>query len=540
MKKTLLSIAFAAIAASGMAQWTTDTHGNQILSADEGKLGLNTVHNSNGTSFTFIHRQNAWQNEDGTWTREYPMTVQVRNGNGYLLTSQEGLLLSNNENTSSTVVNENIAIAPDGSAICAVRDLRANDGNMSMALYKVGEDGTLIWGDKVLNGGESIASSIYMTKICPTQDGGVAVAYLYYDEEWNSILAIEKLGADGNALWSTTVADGENEVGYPYLAALDNNQIAVIYVSADNAIKARMLNADGTNAWTEDATIYDGGFPMRYPINQLINVTGSSDMAIVTWAAVNSETGNYANHMTYVGSEGVIATVDNLITKNLSCMQPDCYYDESQEATYGGIYVYNSALQDIQGIYVQKISKTGERMWGDIGIAVEPVEFEEGETIDPSTLNYMSAPVVRNMGDGKAAVFYLMQIGEYSYTGPNHPYMSVVDYDGELITHRKVLLEGNDNNKGDLWVSELIDGDHFLMTWSERAGTFSFDIYITSINIDGTITGVEKIDAETANQIIGQQFYDVNGRRHSSMQPGVNIVRNVHQDGSITTQKIMK
>lgn len=553
MKKVVLCMAIIAMFSMPIkAQWTTDIgSGINIWPANYTNYGYTIQTNSKGYTFEFAHGVSV-DSSSSTPVIHYPMLVQILDKNGKKLYDDDGLELCDEENISWTKVNTDMALDNEGNAIISVSDQRLGTGD-SYTIYKVDTLGNLLWEGTTLNDNVSPGNTAAM-RICPTADGGAIFAYeVYYSSsETPTHINIEKLNKDGKSVWQEQISSEVNET-YPYLVDVGDNQAILVWAEGSTeTLKARLLDFDGSSAWGEDLTIYKGGFSTN-PLWTMMNVAKAKNGAIITWQDVDATTENYENRMSYIlkddgsfnfsdGENGTIISNES----DLSRMYPDLFYDDNEDAIYTAYYVFNQSYQEIQGIYAQKLSAEGELMWGPNGVGVEPIEIKDGQAINYDTLNYYSSPSIRKAKDGEVAIFYLKQNGPYSAYGRVDAYMVIYDKNGNQIEAPKSILPLDSASKTSLTVSDLINNDHYIITWknevvlsTDESGnkTYGEDVQAACLYLDGTTTKINRTDQNTLRKFIRQERYNINGQRINTITNGMNIIRNYYNDGTSETKK---
>ncbi|MGI6222704.1 MAG: hypothetical protein ACOYJG_03760 [Prevotella sp.] len=559
MKQILLSLAFAAmmpIAAN--AQWISDTgNGINIWPNDLTNYGYSVATNSEGYTYRFAHGVFAETSTDGETTAYYPMYIQIIRPDGtFVFESTEGEEVCSEPNISYTMVNQDIAIANDGSCIISVSDCRKGD-NLTYTIYRIDQQGNMMWNGTTLHNGVAPTNSAAM-KIVPTADDGAVFAYeLFgsYDETTPTKIILEKLDKDGNTVWQDSISSNEENT-YPYLVDAGDNQTLLVWAQGANQnLKCRLLDFDGSSAWGEDMAVYSGGFSSN-PLWTMMNVVKAKDGVLIAWCDPDLNNGNYENRISYIirddgsyafsdGENGTIVSNDTKVSR----MQPDMYYDDEEDAIYCAYYVFNQTYQQVQGIYAQKLSSEGELLWGSEGIGVEPITLQEGDTINQDSLKQLTSPSIRSMGNGNEAVFYLRQDGAYSYNGRVDAYMTVLDKDGNLVGEPKIILPKDESTKNALEVSQLIDGSYFVIVWEDVVpnGTdeegktiYATNVQAARVYLNGVTDKISSTDSEVVKQLLRQETYSVDGKQTTGFQRGLNIVKNVYSDGTVTTKKVIK
>lgn len=144
------------------------------------------------------------------------------------------------------------------------------------------------------------------------------------------------------------------------------------------------------------------------------------------------------------------------------------------------------------------------------------VYSEEYDPYDPFAIDYGTITVY-NPSYG----YYQIYTNEYEGEASSTLFTDIVNgYDIALdfnAGYGYVTFEYVKNGNG-------TTSDEDLMTISD------FCIYVEGTGIDST----------NDSDVASRQIYDINGIRHNELQKGINIVRTINADGSVTTRKVIK
>ena len=179
---------------------------------------------------------------------------------------------------------------------------------------------------------------------------------------------------------------------------------------------------------------------------------------------------------------------------------------------------------------MQKISTRGELLWGEKGKAVIEVQDD----------NQYRNPQVRDAGDGNIAVFYQMMEGADSYSNPVGSFFTLFDKDGNQIL-QPVNFTPSETVKHDLFVSDLLEGNHYVVGWSEGFDSEYTDVNLKYLNLDGTTTDIKTIHFQSSQALKVQhkEIYSIRGERLHGLREGVNVVRIVDVDGTSKIKKVV-
>lgn len=535
MKKFLLSMALAsAMAMPAVAQWVSDpSTANLVTPDDVTNYGYETATNKNGITYVF--------SQVPTINSTLEMRLQIIDRNGNKTQDVDGLLLSDYANLTFTMANQHLMLDNDGNAIVAVYDYRT--GNAAFTIYKATEEGDTLW-HHTLDAGNPTGSSAALTMAC-SADGGYVFAYENWSDnatdDSHEYIKLFKLDANGNDVWGGAKMlkdpEGQEDYANPFLIDAGNSQTMLIYAQGSNQdLVAQLVNADGSFDWEEPTYVYSGGFVEGMPLHTMMDVyPGPQGSAFVSWINADNSTGTMENRLAYIlpdgsygfttGENGTNISNANDYTRQVAS---GLCYDEDEQAVYTIYRQYDQSVQDYQGVFAQKMSFEGELLWGAEGKAIIDMQ-------DTGTYNYLST---QKATDGNVAFFYMYQDNTgNNYQAPVRCVMVIYDKDGNLVQEAKEFATSA-SLKYSLEVTPLIDGKYYLASWSETNAENNDVVYMQRVYLDGTLTAIERVDANKAKSLLRQEIFSADGKRLAKPAKGMNIVRNVYSDNSTNTEKL--
>lgn len=534
MKKVLLSLAFAlTCSATALAQWTDDMSvNNKIIPDSLENYGYDVKTNGNGISYVFFQVP-IWRADS---TETISMRLQVLDKDGKALLPGAGQIISEEDNKTWVAENGHLMIDKDGNALITVVDDRI--GNDAVTVYKYGPDGKLIWGGITLSKDIDI-DIIAHTHSCCSEDGGYVFTYAAYPNSGSSFVAVVKLDKDGKNAWDGKVLkiqDADNKTDYAYPCVIDAgaNQYLLVYAKGSNQdLIARMIDFDGSSVWENDMTIYKGGFT-SVPLWTMLSVKGAPNGgAFVSWMDARDGK-SYENCISSIqndGSFGFSTGEDGTIISNATSFSrglPDFYYDKDDNAIYFAYEQFNQANQDYCGVFMQKMSLDGELLWGSEGKPVVDVQESLG-------YSYIK---VRDAGDSKIAVFY-QELEGSSDNAPVESKMVVYDKDGNAVIPAYNFTTCT-SNRSRLSTSELIDDKYYLTNWEEkRDGDQHETLYMQKVNLKEILDGINTTTNDT-KRLVRQEIYNAAGQQSNTLGKGINVIRNIYNDNSTESHKVVK
>lgn len=529
MKKFLLLLTVFTIATAVSAQWPTNTkEAVKVTETGQNDYGCQVAVTADGTTYVakIVPER---PGEAGRTMLSYRLYILDKNG--VLKSPEDGINVSTQPNRSWTAVNDFLYADRDGNAIVMCCDSRydTSDSNkQSYTIYKISPEGETIWSVD-LSGGETYELPVCINCVQDT-DGNYIIAYCSMDYESSpSKVIVEKITKEaGESVWTHVFEHETRPYSYPHLVASDDNNVIIFYAYTSNQyIYAQKLDKDGNEVWESDARIYRGGFD-QIPIHTHIKTFDAPDGgAIFSWRDDRYNAGCFSSYLSYLkadGSYGFPGETDALkICHDEDNSRRSAYvtWSEPHNCFYAVFQVYNQAYQQWQGLYVQKISKDGELLWGDNGMDIEPLDQQ----------NIYTVPVVKTDNEGNPVIFY-MKSKELNGYQPTDIQQCAVKFDskGYTLWEDMVNFDTYESYKTNLHVSDLIDNKYWIVTWADnRAGKMtdgSSNVYATRLNVDGTIgdqeLGISQIS--TSRPTSEKAIFDLTGRRVSNPAKGVYII----------------
>ena len=242
MKKLLLTVLVTVCCWAANAQWSDDpTENNRITPLATEIYDHELKVSGDGTSFVVFNRPT------GGNTATFLQIIDI---NGNMLFSDEGMLISNEQTLSWTMVDQLLFVDDDGNAIVVVVDCRHSAGeDISYTLYKVSPTGEMLWGENGLDlcGGATYGLVADMN-IIQLEDGSYVCSWMV--ETNNVYIQLQRISKAGELLWDEANArlyDPSTPHEYPYLVNAGDNQFIVVFSRGtifNRNIRARKFDAN--------------------------------------------------------------------------------------------------------------------------------------------------------------------------------------------------------------------------------------------------------------------------------------------------------
>jgi len=531
MKKIYPLLAAAAFCStSAFAQWSTDRDvATPIFPEDLNFYSNEVCVGADGTIWFFGDSPSSIEIEDSR-TAAYVMRVQAFTPEGERKFGDEGLVLSAYDNQSWTVCNQYMHANRDSTITIVVHDRRnstPNEGVMNYTAYRLRPDGTHVWDeDGVPVDNAMVSSSNAAMSICELEDGSNVFAWIWMND--NSAVSMQRITKEGEPQWDPNemkVAGAFNI--WPYVVDAGNNQFILVWCrSSSYYLSAMKYNADGTQAWNKRTTIYDGGFG-SVPIWTFLDVKPSGDGGVIcAWHDEHATQNLPSAYMAYVKNDGSLGftNADGGAAIRLSYTEwnqydPDVYPD-GQGTGFLAVYRQTSSGQSWANVAIQHVSMDGELLFGDEGIELIPIDDE------PKSLGYLS---IKPGSDGTFATFFMTYHSYYDVRCE----MSIRNLsDGQPRSDEQALLPIVDKGRCRSSLRSMVDQKHqcWYAFWLDEGGNAEEDRFtycLQRIGFDGSLPGVEALNAISNDGSAARQLFDLQGRAVSSQQArkGIYVVR---------------
>ena len=349
----LIAITFTGV---GQAAWRTD--GNQVTAKEENDFEPRIIDDGSGGAII------AWA---AVCSHPDPHAIYANRIDPYgcLFWGSCGLKVSSDEFQANTPVD--IASDGAGGAIVCWSDTRG--GNGEIFAQRLGPDGCFHW---TIGGTEVCWTNGTQNYPRVAADGAGGGVFVWYDDRnGNRDLYAQRLDADGNLLWDPAgvpvcteasaqqghriVSDGAGGAYIAWRDVRDGNGDAAVYV--------QRIAADGSVAWALDGILVkeDSGYYQQLEPRMASDAAGG---AIVVWVD-NQAAGLLAQRLDASGDWLWGAGGADVCTEIGGQYAPQICADG-----YGGAAFSWYDSRNGGGVYAQRLSAVGSKMWTAEGLAV--------------------------------------------------------------------------------------------------------------------------------------------------------------------------
>ena len=354
MKKLFILVFSLVAMLTAKAQWVDDPATNTFLAncgPDDGELYMATNPN---TGDTYIQ----WE---GFGTNGWSPTLQRITFEGVPQWGDDGIHIGGHEFSS---MSEGVAMitTTDG---CVVSCFATYDG-FSYAV-KIDPDGNFVWGEQGLQlfGGLGFSR----TELTAGDDGGFwALGFDYQN------LYLQYVGADGTLGPTTTISDsGGYKCMFGQLTLSLNNNVLLTYEKVgsgfytDKELYVVAVTPDGTILNPASLLMSSQTFQSTY-IHKAVSDGMGGGYAYIWHPGIGGAFNTYVFHFNEFG----VSTISDLNGISVHPTDPSNYYLDayatSDPVSHDLIIVYeqtDAATQSQSSVYMNRITPTGEKLWGD-------------------------------------------------------------------------------------------------------------------------------------------------------------------------------
>lgn len=408
MKKLFLLATGLAMTLTASANWgnTIDTP-TAMFPTGTGSYATEVCPGPDGTVWGMIYHPNLKDADDEYDTEHavYEYRLQHWDKDGNPTFPEEGLLVSDYNNISYTVVNQYLIVDHEGNAILSVADCRnSSDKSRSYTAYKVSPKGEMLWGDEgvALTDPLSPAAFAGCMNIVELEDHSFVFAWMQSDLSTASVW-MQRLSNDGKPQWNLEKVAITDEIAEnPIMVNGGDNTAILMYTRTSSAnLYARKVDFEGENVWDKDVRIYRGGWGSMPPHVYFTCAPSGDGGLLATWFDDRNNTNFESPYLSYITSDGKIAFSGlsddgdlklaynenrNFRPNAVAAADGSCFYVVWRTTDYD---------QKEQGVLMQKVSKEGDLLWGDEAVYISPME-----------LNAKSFTSIQAAGENDAVAFY--------------------------------------------------------------------------------------------------------------------------------------
>ncbi len=469
MKKYLL-ISILLLFNSVFAQWSTDPNTNLMICDMAGEQALAKIAmTSDGGCYI------SWFD---TRSGAYNVYLQRLDPLGYKIWAPDGLLISNHPQD-SWITDYDLICDQNDNAVLVFSDIRSG-GLLKPVAYMINPNGDFLWGSNGIDisTGDSFQPSPTLTE---TSDGNFVFAWI--TAEASQFIAVQKLSPTGQKLWGASpiiIQSATEQYSWPAVVKSDNGQTILIHTIPNGIYQARIrahkLDVNGQLLWgTNGVMIQNNGQMASFQVPE-VEPDGNNG-ALIAWydgRARNNLSSSFVQHISSTGtlyfpadgSEGSLAAQRNKF-------YPQVAFNQATQETYM-FWMETEPNQNQNGIYGQKFSSSGNRLWGSSGKVFIPLSAPNTKSI---------SDLSSQMGTEKVYLFFLDSEG----SGLNTKTMGFAcDTSGAFIWSGNIVTLSNPTQEKLQMETALDVYKNCKLVWGDRR-LDSQGIYAQDINPQGQL-----------------------------------------------------
>ena len=313
----------------------------------------------------------------------YAVYLQRLDSLGVKQFAADGLLVSSHpQNTWLT--DYDMDVDQDDNAIIVFPDIR-NGGDFNPFAYKISPQGTFLWGPDGVTLSDSTAVFQVIPSVKVTTDGGAVFTWFFGSAP--AKVAMQRLSPAGTKQWGDQPillsGTGTENLEYPSLVASDSGSVILLwcgftgnFLNPQNyRLYTQKFSPQATPLWgSAPDTVYNlGGVPGFFVPKIAPDGAGG---ALYGWHDDRNMTNlstSFVQHFTSTGTplfpvNG--SAVSTLAGRNH--FDVSMAYDTATGETYAA-WMETNDLQTLTGMYGQKFSPAGARLWTDSGSPLIPL-----------------------------------------------------------------------------------------------------------------------------------------------------------------------
>ena len=415
----------------------------------------------------------------------YCVYLQRLNSLGEPQFPHNGLLISDHPQE-SWITDYDLTVDPAENAIIVFNDIR-NGGSSGWDIfaYKISPQGNFEWGpDGIGLSDISTAEFEVAPKVTTAADSSVTVAW--FKSETLDQIALQRLSPVGQKLWGDfgiTLTPATNyRLSSPDLIAAGGDSIILLYKNSTGPVWApttylytQKFSPQGNLLWNPAGVlIYNQGDISAWTDPQIY--PDGAGGAFYSWydAPSLSEFNVWIQH---VSAHGELIFPVNGIQASTNASRLHMYPTLTFLPASNELFVFwieENYNQDQYGIYGQKFSPLGDRLWTDSGKQFWP--------LGGNTISFLRS----SAADSSIYLSY------FESSAPNAFDAAVkvarIDRDGDYIWNPVIASAATLGNKDDLLMITNTDHQAFMVWDDKRFDTG--DIYAQNVNLNGSLGNV--------------------------------------------------
>jgi hypothetical protein len=466
----LMSIACALVLLSSPAQasWSTDPEVNLAVANGAGEDVVPKIAGlPDGTCYI------GWFDNS---TGNYNVRLQRLSADGTEQWPHNGILVSSHAQD-TWLTDWDLICDAAGNCVLTFSDIRT--GNLDVQAYKITPAGVSAWGPDGVNLSQNAAWEP-TPAVCQASDGDYVFAWARYPDVGTNAMMMQRVASDGTLRYPvggrSVISVANEDPAFPDLVPSLNGDVLLMWVRdissymSPRHIRLQRFTPAGIPVWLNFTAIYDGAaIPMGYAPE--IQADGAGG-AVCGWHSAPADL--FSSYVQRVGANGVEYFAHNGVLVSTDTTRHHIDPATAFNTSTGEFFVFwneRNSFQTQWGIYGQRISAAGLRLWGNAGIVIQPVN-----TI------YKSYPRSSPLGTGAVCIFTDTPGG---FNGDRMVAYRLDASGANVWTNVPLLVATTQSGKSRLPLFTDGNGEIRIIWEDTRNGTP--DVYAQNINPDGTL-----------------------------------------------------
>jgi hypothetical protein len=492
MKRFLLCILWAMMLSAPLyAQWSDDPMQNLQISSLPGEQTIaKTAVCPNGDYYIGY-----FSSEAGN----YNVRLQRLDNQGNKLWGDNGILVSDHPSM-TWLTDWDMTADHENHAILTWQDIRSGGNNNTVA-YRISPEGTFVWGDNGIMLSNSTAFDV-SPKVTVTSVNNAVFAW-----QADNVIIMQKISPAGTKLWGEwgITLTSANRYSWPQLLPVGEDEIIMKFFDDSGPvwaptrhIHAQRFDDDGDPVWPSVTVINDEGNIQAW--HQILSfVNDGSDGFYIAWHDFTMSGTQASSWIQHINSDGVAQFQTNGLLLSERNNYNQFYPSIAKPAEDENVYVYWREVNGNQnqwGIYGQKVSPEGTRLWGDEGKIIFAVGSQAYHPL-------FAGPVE----DDVVLVYD---------NGSEHIKASRINNQGSFVWEPSEVSLSNVSSSKSHFSYSGFDGNQWAFAWGDnRDGTAN--IYAQNLKKDGSIGSEDPgpVYFSLTIDILGEGSVTVNGETYS-------------------------
>lgn len=513
MSKLIIAVFFLILCFGLLAQWSTNASDpNQICNLTSAQVLPKTAVTSGG--ITWI----AWM--DNT-SGNYNTYLQKLNLLGVPEWTSP-LLVSSNP-TMTWLTEWDMDSDNEGNAVMVFQDIRLGTNNV--VIYKISTDGTFLWGANgiMLSSDTNLDYGNMSPTVLCLQSGRTVVAWQRLGT--NTSIILQSISATGTLEWGAngiTLSMAGVSYTWPQLLESDTCCILVKYYedigpiwAPTRKILVQKYDTNGQALWINPTVVQNQGGITAWTQWLSIASDGTGGLIICWHDDRNAENISYS-YIQHILVNGAVTMDTDGARVSTEAGYHQFYPKLAFEPDQQEVYVFwnrENSNQNMWGLQMQKLGMNGERLWGDSGIAFEPLG------------TYPTFPInAMNMASGVIFLYDISpvsgndQVANIKAFGVNNEGMAIWGGGSEYIASTSTAkLHYDSNCYQDLWG---------IATWEDDTG--NSNIYAMRFNYNGTLGTIAPTPYNLTAEVVNDNIVMLDWEFPELLIPpiGYNVYRN--------------